>query len=117
MPDPQSLTLEMLRAELAPIVDRLAAIEPQVAGIALIHRAIESLRHETRQVRVAVNDIAAVQMTAGEAEALHGDVNKTMTNKTNSRPESRRWSGWCGNCGRDNRRPPVRRCPPHKSWR
>jgi hypothetical protein len=27
----------------------------------------------------AVGDIAAVQFTSGEAEALHSDVNKTMT--------------------------------------
>jgi hypothetical protein len=73
------LTLETLRAELAPIHARLAAIEPLAAGIPLIHRAIEQLRHESRQIKIAVNDIAAVQMTSGEAEALHGDVNKTMT--------------------------------------
>ena len=101
------LTLEALRAELAPIRDeqaatraevariharlgaidarlgaieaRLGAIEPLAAGIPLLHRAIEQLRHESRQIKIAVNDIAAVQMTAGEAEALHTDVNKTMT--------------------------------------
>jgi hypothetical protein len=72
-------SFETLSAKLDSVLDRFAAIEPQIAGIALIHRAIEALRQETRQIRVAVNDLAAVQMTAGEAEALHADVNKTMT--------------------------------------
>jgi hypothetical protein len=62
------LTLEALRAEFAPIVDRLAAIEPLVAGIPLLHRAIGELRHETRQIKAAVNDRARVQTTAGEIE-------------------------------------------------
>lgn len=77
---------QSLRRELAPLRDELAALrraldamQPQVAGIPLIHRALETLRQESRQIKVAVNDLAAVQMTTGEVEALHADVNKTMT--------------------------------------
>jgi hypothetical protein len=76
------LTLEALRAELAPITRRLAAIEPAAAGIPFIQRGIETLRHEIRQIKFAINDVAAIQMTSGEAEALHDDVDKTM-NKQN----------------------------------
>ena len=67
---------ETLRRELRPILDRL---EPLVAGIPLIHRNIEALRREAREIRAAVNDLAALQMTSGEAAALHADVDKTMT--------------------------------------
>lgn len=77
---------QILRAELTPMQEQLGflrrdvvAMQPHVAGIPLINRAIEALRHESRQIKVAVNDLAAIQMTAGEAEALHGDVDKTMT--------------------------------------
>jgi len=71
--------LGAIDGRLGAIDARLGAIEPLAAGIPLLHRAIEQLRHESRQIRVAVNDISAVQMTAGEAEALHTDVDKTMT--------------------------------------
>jgi hypothetical protein len=66
------LTLEMLRAELAPI--KLA-----VRGLPVMGRAIEALHHDTRQLRAAVNDIAALQMTAGEAGALHHDLDQNTT--------------------------------------
>ena len=59
-----SITLEELRAELSPIRSRLAAIEPHVAGIPLIHRDLEALRHDVRQIKAAINDLAAVQMTS-----------------------------------------------------
>jgi hypothetical protein len=67
------LTLETLRAELAPIAAelasiarRLGAIEPLMAGIPIFHRGLEELRHQTRQIKVALNDLAAVQMTAAK---------------------------------------------------
>ncbi len=69
----------ILRRELAPLQRDLAAMAPQVAGIPLIHRAVEALRHDSRQIRAAINDLAAVQMTKGEAEALHADVDKALT--------------------------------------
>jgi len=77
---------EILRRELTPIRDELAvvrrsvdAMAPQVAGIPLLHRAVDGLRQESRQIKVAVNDLAAIQVTSGEIEALHADVNKTMS--------------------------------------
>lgn len=73
------LTLEALRAELAPIRSQLAAMEPLAAGVQVLGRAIEALRHDARQIKAAVNDLAKLQMTSGEAEALHDDVNKAAT--------------------------------------
>lgn len=76
----------LLQRHLAPIREQMeymrrdvAATQPLVAGIPLIHRAVEELRNQTRQIKIAVNDLAAIQMTSGEADALNTDVDKTMT--------------------------------------
>jgi len=80
------LTLETLRAELAPIRKRLdeahqelVAIRPHVDGLPLIWQAIEAMRHEMRLLRAAINDMARVNITAGEVEALHADVDKAQS--------------------------------------
>ena len=52
------LTLEILRAELAPIQTRLGTIEARVAGLSLIGAAIETLRQDVRMLRTAINDMA-----------------------------------------------------------
>jgi hypothetical protein len=67
------LTLETLRAELAPLRAQLDAMAPHVDGVPLIGAAIETLRHDFRMMRAALNDMARVNVTAGEIEALHAD--------------------------------------------
>jgi hypothetical protein len=49
----------LLKQHLAPIREQLefmrrdlTAMQPNVAGIPLLHRAIEQLRHESRQIRI-----------------------------------------------------------------
>src|SRR5215203_4356224 len=76
------LTLEMLRAELAPMHTKLDALEstlasvrPNIAGIPMIQRAVSVIQQEQRLLKAAINDVARSQMTSGEAEALHNDVN------------------------------------------
>jgi predicted nucleic acid-binding Zn-ribbon protein len=83
------LTLELLREELAPIRAEqaairaelaairaeLAAMRPLVNGIPLIQRVVSAIQQEQRMLKSAINDLARVQFTSGEAEALHGDVN------------------------------------------
>jgi chromosome segregation ATPase len=100
------LTLEMLRAELAPIGTRLdalsgevaamrarvdglggdvaglraeiAAIRPNVEGIPLLQRAISIIHQEQRMMKAAINEIARTQFTSAEVEALHSDVNSVQ---------------------------------------
>jgi prefoldin subunit 5 len=66
------MTDEELRAE-------FAAIRARVDGLPLIGAAIETLRHDVRTLRAAINDIARVNITAGEVEALHADVDAMQT--------------------------------------
>ena len=83
------LPLELLRTELAPMHTKLDALEsavatvestlasvrPNIAGVPMIQRAVSVIRQEQRLLKAAINDVARTQMTAGEAEALHDDVN------------------------------------------
>jgi uncharacterized coiled-coil protein SlyX len=87
------LTLEALREALAPIRthldevrqglaavrEELAGMRPQVAGVPLIWQSIENLRHDFRTMRAALNDMARVNITAGEVEALHADIDRMQT--------------------------------------
>jgi hypothetical protein len=84
------LTLELLRAELAPLSTQLATqgaeiaaqgaelrlVRVRVDGLPLIGLAIEELRHDVRTLRAAINDMARVNITAGEAAALHTDMDR-----------------------------------------
>ncbi len=103
------LTLETLRAELAPIRAQLAELAPlrdrldgldaklagldaklagldakvspmraQLDGLPLINRSLTVLQQETRALRAAFNDFARTNVTAGEIEALHTDVNRVQ---------------------------------------
>jgi hypothetical protein len=74
------LTIEALRAELAPIRAALARIEPLVDGVPLIHRAIDAMQRDQRALKAAFNDFAKTNVTSGEVEALHNDVDKALSN-------------------------------------
>src|SRR5271165_4926186 len=86
------LTLETLRTELAPIGTLLAGLDAKVSGLEasvapmraqldglpLINRSLTVLHQETRALRAAFNDFARTNVTAGEIEALHADVNRVQ---------------------------------------
>jgi len=107
------LTLEVLRAELAPMRAQLAELDAktssldaktssldaktssldakvssldakvspmraQLDGLPLIGRGVTILEQETRALRAAFNDFARTNVTAGEIEALHADVNRVQ---------------------------------------
>jgi hypothetical protein len=72
------LTLELLRGELAPICDELRRHSAQLDGLPILTRNIIVLHKEVRQLRAAFNDFARTNVTSGEIEALHTDVNKAM---------------------------------------
>jgi hypothetical protein len=63
------LTLEHLRTELAPIFAR-------IDGLYVI---TEGLRRDVRMVRTAINDMARTDISAGEVEALHQDIDRVQT--------------------------------------
>ncbi len=65
------LTLENLRSELAPI-------RAQLDGLPVINRALTVLQQDMRSLRAAFDDFAGANVTAGEAEALHADVNRVQ---------------------------------------
>jgi prefoldin subunit 5 len=68
-----------VRQELAGVRQELALIRPRIDGVPLIGAAIETLRHDVRTLRAAINDMARVNITAGEVEALHADIDRMQT--------------------------------------
>jgi ubiquinone biosynthesis protein UbiJ len=75
------LTLENLRSELAPIraqLDGLPAIRAQLDGLPVINRALTVLQQDMRPLRAAFNDFARTNVTVGEVEAFHSDVNRVQ---------------------------------------
>jgi ubiquinone biosynthesis protein UbiJ len=50
----------------------------RVDGIPLLGVAVETLRHDVRMTRAAINDMSRVNITAGEVEAMHTDIDRTM---------------------------------------
>jgi cell division protein FtsB len=69
--EPENLTLAILR-RLETKVDRLS--DESAAHT----RALDILQQDTRLIRAAVNDIARTNVTSGEVEALHHDVNRVQ---------------------------------------
>jgi hypothetical protein len=65
------LTLEALRGELAPIRADLTAMRAELARM-------RAHQQELRQLKAAVNDFAATNVTTGEITALHEDVNRAL---------------------------------------
>jgi hypothetical protein len=71
---------QTLRLELAPIRDELTsvrravdAMQPQVAGIPLLHRAIETLRQESRPIERLVREVTEAA-TAPMTDPIHDNV-------------------------------------------
>jgi hypothetical protein len=76
---------EVLRQELAPIKERLNGIETRLdkieirtQGLPLIGEAISILQRDSRLIRAAVNDIGKTNITAGEVEAMHEDIDRLL---------------------------------------
>jgi prefoldin subunit 5 len=69
------LTLEALRAELAPM-------RAQLDGLPVIARSLTVLQQDMRSLKAAFNDFARTNVTVGEIEALHADVNRVQAENT-----------------------------------
>jgi chromosome segregation ATPase len=63
-------------------VDGLAAemanVRVRVDGLPLLGVAVETLRVDLRMTRAAINDMARINISAGEVEAMHTDIDRTM---------------------------------------
>src|SRR5436190_24085405 len=70
--------LASVRAELSPIAGRLDAIEARVNGLPLVGEAISILQRDVRLVRAAINDMGRTNITAGEVEAMHSDLDRAL---------------------------------------
>ena len=74
--EPDNLVLAMLR-RLDTKVDLISAdmaeLRRQVGGHT---RTLDVLTQDMRMIRAAVNDIAKVDVTSGEVEAMHHDLNR-----------------------------------------
>jgi len=81
--DPENVILVLLR-RLDTKVDRLdTKVDLMGAELATVKSEVRShgrmlnvLQQDVRLIRAAVNDIARVDVTSGEVEALHHDVNR-----------------------------------------
>ena len=87
------LTLEDLHAALRPLhngltelngrIDGLASemanVRIRVDGLPLLGVAVETLRQDVRMTRAAINDMARINITAGEVESMHTDIDRTMS--------------------------------------
>jgi hypothetical protein len=68
--------IEALRDEMRA---GFADIRVRVDGMPFLGASIESLRHDVRLLRAAINDMARVNITAGEVEALHADLDRLQS--------------------------------------
>lgn len=74
------LTLELLRQELVPIHSELATLRIEMsARFDGLYVALEGMRRDARMTNAAVNEFASTNVTTGEIEALHNDVDRLQT--------------------------------------
>ena len=67
-----------LRAELAAVRAEIATVRIRTDGLPLLGSAIDALQRDVRLVRAAINDMGRTNITAGEVEALHADVDRAL---------------------------------------
>jgi phage shock protein A len=65
--------LTLVKADLATVKTDVAALQRQGASHT---RTLDVLQQDVRMIRAAVNDIARTDVTSGEVEALHHDLNR-----------------------------------------
>jgi chromosome segregation ATPase len=67
-----------LRDRVDHIADDVSMMRPRVDGLPLIGNAIDNLQRDMRLLRAAINDMARTNITAGEVEAMHTDIDRMM---------------------------------------
>jgi len=72
------VTLETLHADLvrlhSEMQTRFSSLEARVIGLPIIGESIAVLQRNVRMLTAAINDMARVNITAGEVEALHTEL-------------------------------------------
>jgi hypothetical protein len=71
-------TLALHTDALAHIRAELAPVRAQLDGLPLLNRSLTVLHQELRGLKAAFNDFARTNVTTGEIEALHADVNRVL---------------------------------------
>lgn len=81
------LTLETLRSELDPLNTKIDAMADDIkamrAQLTIIGKAIEVLQRDNRMAKAAVNDFARTNVTTGEIEAVHDDLQRVIARQDN----------------------------------
>lgn len=74
------ITLEELRAELAPIIAAINVLQQDVRSIrtdvSALTRTIDVMQHDVRMLRSSAEDASDLRVTAGEVTVLHSDLNR-----------------------------------------
>jgi hypothetical protein len=88
--DEGALMRDILRAIRDDIAAMKADIEAQLKnirigtdGLPVLGEAIETLRRDTRSLRAAFNDFARTNVTIGEVEAMHTDIDRVQSREMN----------------------------------
>jgi len=68
-----------VRTRVDGLASEMTNVRIRVDGLPLLGVAIDTLRQDVRMTRAAINDIARINITAGEVEAMHTDINRTMS--------------------------------------
>jgi hypothetical protein len=60
------------------LASEMANVRIRVDGLPLLGVAVETLRQDVRMTRAAINDLSRINITAGEVESMHTDIDRTM---------------------------------------
>jgi chromosome segregation ATPase len=67
-----------VRIRVDGLASEIANVRIRVDGLPLLGVAVETLRRDVRMTRAAINDMARINITAGEVESLHTDIDRTI---------------------------------------
>jgi len=67
-----------MRIRVDSLASEMANVRIRVDGLPLLGVAVETLRQDVRMTRAAINDMARINITAGEVESMHTDIDRTM---------------------------------------
>jgi ubiquinone biosynthesis protein UbiJ len=70
--------LSNLSVRVDGLASEMANVRIRVDGLPLLGVAVETLRQDVRMTRAAINDMARINITAGEVESMHTDIDRTM---------------------------------------